>query len=173
MQVADMPTAVRACADESVLVFSGLFSVVSGADRIPDYRVPVAADVPGLGPLTPVWRAALRDAMPVVLGTTFAVDLRSTDYAGMWALTGPLRNQVLPVRVLSPRPKGPARVVSHFSKHGKGQLARALLERVAGGDPVTSVRDVQRTALALGWEVAVRRVVGGSPALDVVAPPLA
>ncbi len=171
LDAATMTCEVRREAERALLVFSGLFGVVAAGDAIPDHRVPVAAAVPGLGPLTPVWRTALRDAMPTVLGRGFAVDLRSTDYAAMWAPTGPLRNQVLQVRVLSPRSAGPPRVISHFSKHGKGVLARALLERLTAGGCVADVGDVEETAAQLGWTTEIRRVVGGSPALDVVAPP--
>lgn len=167
LDVESMDARVRAAAEESVLVLSGLLGIVRGADLVPDYRVPVSASVPGLGLLTPVWRAALRESMPAVLGTTYAVDLRSTDYAGMWTATGPVRHQVLAVRVLSRRPSGPPRVISHFSKHGKGVLARALLEADA---PARKVNDVRRVAEGLGWETVERRVQGGVPVLDVVLP---
>ncbi|RKS75710.1 hypothetical protein CLV35_2187 [Motilibacter peucedani] len=170
LDVPSMGPDVRGLAERSVLVFSGLFGIVRGSDLVPDYRVPVSATLPALGPLTPVWRAALRDAMPAVLRTSFAVDLRSTDYAGMWPPTGPLRHQVLGVRVLSPRPSGPPRVVSHFSKHGKGVLARALLEKAAAGAVPEDVDDVAAVATGLGWQVVQRRVTGGVPALDVVLP---
>ena len=170
LDIASADPAVRAVAEDSVLVFSGLLGIVRGSDLVPDYRVPVAATLPGLGTLTPVWRTALRDAMPAVLGTRFAVDLRSTDYSGMWAPTGPVRHQVLPVRVLSRRPSGPPRVVSHFSKHGKGVLVRALLESAATGREPRTATDVARVARDLGWETVQRRVTGGVPALDVVLP---
>lgn len=172
LDVPSMSSEVRRAAEDAVRIFSGLLGVVAGGDLVPDYRVPVSADVPPLGALTPVWRAALRAAMPTVLRTGFAVDLRSTDYAGMWAPTGPIRHQVLAVRVLSPRPSGPPRVVSHFSKHGKGVLARALLEAAVAGTPATGADDVAAVAEALGWGVVQRRVTGGVPALDVVLPAL-
>nr|WP_231135021.1 peroxide stress protein YaaA [Motilibacter deserti] len=161
----------RAAAEESVLVFSGLFGVVAGGDRVPAYRVPVASVLPELGALTPVWRAALREVLPVLVGKGFAVDLRSTDYAGMWAPTGPLRHQVLPVRLLTKRPSGPPRVVSYPSKHGKGLLARELVERAGKGAAAGSVDDVGEAAAALGWDVEVRYAQGSVPALDVIMPP--
>lgn len=169
LAVPTMPAAVRCVADSSIVIWSGLFGLLQGRDHIPDYRVPVAAELPRIGSLTPVWRTSVRPAIPALLGRDFAVDLRSTDYAGMWAPTGPLRTQVLPVRVLTARPGGP-RVISHRSKHGKGLLARALLERVAAGGKITDVSDVVSVIGALGWTHVVRRVVGGSAALDVVAP---
>jgi cytoplasmic iron level regulating protein YaaA (DUF328/UPF0246 family) len=167
---ATMTRAVRAVADECCLVFSGLLGLIRGGDAVPDHRVPVAATLPALGALTPVWRAALREAMPPLLGRTFAVDLRSTDYAAMWAPTGPVRHQVLAVRVLSRRPSGALRVVSHFSKQGKGRLARALLERAGVGQRVEGIEDVASVAAGLGWECTTRRGVGGVAALDVVLP---
>nr|WP_231127117.1 peroxide stress protein YaaA [Motilibacter aurantiacus] len=168
---ATLSAAGRAAAEESALVFSGLFGVVAGGDLVPAYRVPVASVLPELGALTPVWRAALREVMPVLVGKGFAVDLRSTDYAGMWAPTGPLRHQVLPVRLLTKRPSGPPRVVSYPSKHGKGLLARELVERLGKGAAVSSADDVGEAAAALGWDVETRRTQGSVPALDVVMPP--
>lgn len=170
LDVPSMSVEVRSAADASVLTFSGLFGVLRGGDLVPDYRVPVSVTLPATGLLTPLWRARLREAMPTLLGTGFAVDLRSTDYSGMWAPTGPLRHQVLAVRVLSHRPSGPPRVVSHFSKHGKGVLARALLERSSAGRPPSSADDVAQVATSLSWDVIQRRVTGGVPALDVVLP---
>ncbi|RZS90921.1 hypothetical protein EV189_0151 [Motilibacter rhizosphaerae] len=167
LDVASMTPAVRRRAEQGCLVLSGLLGIVRGSDRVPDYRVPVSAVLPDLGGLTPLWRAALRDTVPALLGRSFCVDLRSTDYAGMWPPTGPLRHQVLPVRVLSPRPKGEPRVISHFSKHGKGVLARALLEQATGARSADDVADVAR---GLGWGTALRHTQGGVPALDVVLP---
>ena len=170
LAVPTMSSTVRAAAEERVLVWSGLFGLLRGGDAVPDYRVPVAAVLPRLGALTPVWRSAIRTSVPAVLGREFAVDLRSTDYAAMWAPTGPLRNQVLPVRVLTARPDGVSRIVSHRSKHGKGELARALLEVSANGTRIDDVFDVAAVVEDMGWRSEVRRVVGGSPALDVIAP---
>lgn len=161
--------AQRRVAEESVLVFSGLWGVVAGGDRIPDYRVPAAADLPRLGPLTPLWRDALGDILPRLLADRLVIDLRSTDYAAMWA---PRRRDTdgdtVVVRVLADRPGG-AKVVSYHSKHAKGRLARALLEQRTRRARISTAGDVARVAATLGWTAHATRTRGGTR-LDLVDP---
>ena len=63
---------------------SGLWGVVRGGDLVPDYRVPASGTVPGFGGVSAHWRPSLRTAMPALVGDQPVLDLRSTDYRGMW-----------------------------------------------------------------------------------------
>jgi cytoplasmic iron level regulating protein YaaA (DUF328/UPF0246 family) len=126
----------------SVLIFSGLFGVLRADERIPPYRLPVSATRPPIGALTPFWRAALRGRLEEMLGRDdLIVDLRSSDYSAMWRPTGPVRERLVTVRVLSEQPDGRLAVISYPSKHGKGRLARALLATRAR---VTSTEQVAK-----------------------------
>jgi cytoplasmic iron level regulating protein YaaA (DUF328/UPF0246 family) len=173
LDVPGLSAAERAVAERSLVVFSGLFGLVRGGDAIPAYRVPAKAVVEGVGPLTPYWRSRLGATVAPLLGAQFAVDLRSTDYSALWSPTGPLRHQVLGVRVLAERRVGRkkvARTISFHSKHGKGLLTRALLAAAAAGREPASADDVAQVGAALGWRPELRTVTGGVPALDLVDP---
>jgi uncharacterized protein len=162
----------RQVALASLLVFSGAFGFVAGDEPVPVHRVPAAATVPGIGGLTPFWRAQLRDATPRLFSDGgLLVDLRSTDYAAMWQVTGPLRSQVTPVRVLVERKAGRRwvrRVVSHPSKHGKGLLARELVVAAAAGRPARSAEDVAAAGERLGFRAETRRTTGAQVAVDLI-----
>ena len=164
------PTARRR-ADEQVLVLSGLWGVVRGGDPVPDYRVPASGTVPGLGPVAAHWRAPLADVLPGLVGASPVLDLRSTDYAAIWRPTGPVRTQMLAVRVLAERGSGRDRTVGPVSYHAKwvkGRLARHLLS--SRRRPRT-VRDLVAAVEAAAAELDLRVEDRGTPAaptLDLV-----
>ena len=169
LDVPSLTPAQRRAAEASILVFSGLWGVVAARDPIPDYRVPAAGKVPGVGPLTPLWRDALRAELPRLLGDRLVVDLRSSDYAAMWTPQRGTGVPIVVVRVLARRPSG-AKVISYHSKHGKGRLARALLERLAQGCHVRTADDVARAAATLGWTARLVAGARGASRLDLVDP---
>ena len=119
LDVASLTPAARRRAEDLVLVSSGLWGVVRGGDLVPDYRVPASGTVPGLGGVTAHWRLPLAAAMPAVVGDHAVLDLRSTDYNGMWRPTGELAERVVAVRVLAQRGTGARRTTSVVSFHAK------------------------------------------------------
>jgi cytoplasmic iron level regulating protein YaaA (DUF328/UPF0246 family) len=135
-----LPAAAQRLAGRQVHVLSGLFGVVRGDDPVPDYRVPAAAALPGLGILATHWRRVLTPLMAQLLGDDLVIDLRSTDYAAMWR---PGRDhRLITVRAVSRLPSGGVGVISYNSKFAKGRLAAALVQRVAAGGAVASAADV-------------------------------
>ncbi|GAB3062012.1 peroxide stress protein YaaA [Micromonospora schwarzwaldensis] len=123
------PTAERA-ARRSVLISSGLWGAVRLADRVPPYRCPIGARLPGIGALSAYWRAALGPAVTAAAGRGPVLDLRSGAYAATWTPRGPVADRTVTVRVLHERlvDGAPSRsVVSHFNKATKGRLVRDLL----------------------------------------------
>lgn len=147
-------------AENSVLVFSGLWGVLRPADRIPYYRCSAGVKLPRVGSVTAVWRKALSGPLTELVGEHLVVDLRSTSYAGMWR-TGP---RTATVRVVHERMVGGVlkrSVVSHFNKATKGRLIRDLLR--CGAEPKTP-EEFADTLRDLGY-----RVEGGAAgAFDVV-----
>ena len=120
------PGAVRR-AEAAVIVTSGLWGVVRGADLVPDYRVPAGGRVPGLGGVAAHWRGPLADVLPSLVGDASVLDLRSTDYLAMWRPGPALRGRVLQVRVLADPGTGRAPSgVSYHAKWVKGLLVRHL-----------------------------------------------
>jgi cytoplasmic iron level regulating protein YaaA (DUF328/UPF0246 family) len=129
----------RAAAGATTIIFSGLFGFLTGDEPVPDYRVPAAATLPRIGIVGTSWRPILDRVLPALLTDELVVDLRSSDYLAMWR---PRSDRVIAVRMLSRRPDGTVSIVSHFSKFGKGRLARALLVRVAAGASIDSAQDI-------------------------------
>jgi hypothetical protein len=72
----------RRRAEESVLIFSGLWGVVRITDHIPPYRLSMGVNLPPLGGLATFWRPLITKALDRAPG--LVVDLRSATYAGAW-----------------------------------------------------------------------------------------
>ncbi|SCF28342.1 hypothetical protein GA0074695_5140 [Micromonospora viridifaciens] len=149
---ASLPPAAERLARRCVLVSSGLWGAVRLTDRIPPYRCPVGARLPGIGALSAYWRRALAPAMLAAAGDGPVLDLRSGAYAATWAPRGVVAERTVTVRVLHERDVDgvPTRsVVSHFNKATKGRLVRDLL--TAGVRPrnadalVGALRDLKYT----------------------------
>lgn len=145
LDVATLTAAARRHALAEVVVKSGLWGVVRGHDPVPDYRVPASGTVPGLGGVTPHWRAALAAQMPDLVGDEAVIDLRSGDYRAMWRPARGLRDQVVQVRVLAEKGSGAGRTVgpvSFHAKHVKGLVVRHLVSgRRRHTDPMQALAD--------------------------------
>jgi cytoplasmic iron level regulating protein YaaA (DUF328/UPF0246 family) len=138
LDLATLPPAALRAARRSVLISSGLWGAVRLGDRIPPYRCPIGARLPGVGALAAHWRAALAPALAAAAGAGPVLDLRSGAYAATWTPRGALADRTVTVRVLHERDVDgvPTRsVVSHFNKATKGRLVRDLL--LAGARPRT------------------------------------
>ncbi|PZG16812.1 peroxide stress protein YaaA [Micromonospora craterilacus] len=152
LDLATLPPAAQRAAGRQVLVSSGLWGAVRLTDRIPPYRCPIGARLPGTGALPAVWRRVLGPALTAAAGAGPVLDLRSGAYAAAWSPRGELAVRTVTVRVLHEREVDgvPVRtVVSHFNKATKGRLVRDLL--LAGARPrtadalVTALRDLKYT----------------------------
>ena len=155
----------RGRADDSILILSGLWGVVRGCERVPNYRLAASATLPGLGVMAGYWRPVLERVMPKLVGDGLVIDLRSSDYAAMWRPGPSLRERVVFVRVLSRRPGLDPAVISYPSKLGKGQLARALVSRPAPAVRVEDVIDAWRSSG--GWDAELH-TRSGTQHLDLI-----
>lgn len=127
---------------------SALFGAVRAGDPIPAYRLSGNSKLPGFGTLASVWRSELSDAIRAEADGGLIVDLRSGTYQQL----GPIKEAVI-ATVLTEKPDGTRSVVSHFNKHHKGLLARALTITRAEPSDVRGVAAVARKA-GLSVEVA-------------------
>jgi uncharacterized protein len=164
LAAATLSSAAKRRLGSRVAVTSSLFGLVRAADRIPAYRLSGDTVLPGLGPVTAVWRDALGPAVTAAMGDGLLVDLRSTMYAAFWRPPAELAGRVATVRVLH-EANGRRQVVSHFNKATKGRLVRGLLED--GANP-GSVRALVATLERLGWTVEVGAPGRSGIPIDVV-----
>lgn len=168
----------RTRARQHALVFSALFGATALGDRIPAYRLPITAKLPGMGGLAAWWRPRITPALDELSASTgVVVDCRSGGYAAQWK--APVETGVS-VDVFQMR-AGNRTVVSHFAKHTRGLVARILLE--AGGRMVRSPQSAAETVAQAGsgsgpladeghrWEVDLVPAAGKTPAkLQITLP---
>ncbi|WP_288831218.1 peroxide stress protein YaaA [uncultured Corynebacterium sp.] len=127
-------------------VGSALFGVVRATDMIPRYRLSGGSKLPTRSGTVPTMRARWGASISEVLSELgFVVDMRSGAYHSLGPVPG-----AATVRVET-EVDGVRKVVSHFNKQYKGELARAL----ACGPECTSVESVASVASAAGFAVEV------------------
>ncbi len=141
-----MTAAQKRKADAAVVVVSGLWGAVGFADRIPAYRLSMSVGLPGLGKLASYWKPHLTEAVAGHAQGHLLVDCRSSSYAAAWV---PDPERTVAVNVFTER-DGTRKVVSHFAKHTRGELARHLLTR-RGKAPETPAQLAK--AAAEQWHV--------------------
>ncbi|MRH92708.1 peroxide stress protein YaaA [Nocardia sp. SYP-A9097] len=135
--------AQRAKADARLAIGSALFGVVRAGDPIPAYRLSGGSKLPGMPTLQSLWKQVLPDALREETDGQLTVDLRSGTYQNLGRIPG-----AITAAVLTERPDGSRTVVSHFNKHHKGLLARALvLSRVEPTDINGLARVVEKFGL--------------------------
>jgi hypothetical protein len=117
--------AQRRKADASVLVISALWGALRFGDSVPAYRLSMGTALPDVGRLAPFWKARLGQTLASLAQGHLLVDCRSSTYAAAWA---PPPEQTVTVNVFT-EAGGVRKVVSHFAKHTRGELARHLLSR--------------------------------------------
>lgn len=146
----DAPS-LPASARGRLAVGSALFGVVGGLDMIPRYRLSGGSKLPrrdasgsGAGAegskltepaptMRARWGAAITDALA---DEPFVVDLRSGAYQQLGKVPG-----AVTVRV-----EKDGKVVSHFNKHYKGELARVLASAPVSAASAADVVDIARAA---------------------------
>jgi cytoplasmic iron level regulating protein YaaA (DUF328/UPF0246 family) len=162
-----LPAQARQRAEESVLIFSGLFGVLRPHDRIPAYRVSMDVSLPRMGGLARVWRAVLGPLIERAAGDGPIVDCRSSTYAAAWKAPGHVAERVLRIRVLQER-EGTRTVVTHLAKRTRGEVARALLTSPGDLETATDVVAALRRTFVI--EVGPP-AAGAGWMLDVIAQP--
>lgn len=127
----DLPTldpAARRRANSRIVIISALFGALRLTDRVPAYRLSMAVNLPGVGPLAAHWRQPLRESMDAVGGMGTIVDCRSSTYAAAWAPVAGSPQAHRWVQITVPG-------ATHRAKHTRGLVARTLCQSAA--DPRT------------------------------------
>lgn len=106
-------------ANRWLVVVSALFGAVHPKDRIPPYRLSMAVNLPGVGPLAGHWREPLDAELTDAAGRGLVVDCRSSTYAAAWQPSGDVARRWVHVRIPG---------ATHMAKHTRGLVTRHLLE---------------------------------------------
>lgn len=122
---ASLEEAARRRADESIIVISALWGAVRFGDRIPPYRLSMSVKLEPLGKLATWWKKRLAPVLDGAAGSQLIVDARSSTYAAAYK---PASGNTVAVNVFQLR-NGTPKVVSHFAKHTRGEVARFLVEQ--------------------------------------------
>ncbi|MBN4926285.1 peroxide stress protein YaaA [Hoyosella rhizosphaerae] len=158
LDIASMKISERGHAVERLAIGSALFGVVRADDQIPYYKFSATARIPGQPTLRALWRTVLSQELEQ-LDVGIVIDLRSGGYAAL----GPVEGAVT-ATVVTEREDGSRKVVSHFNKHHKGLLARAL--SLSKLEP-TDISDVASIAKRNGLHAEV----SGESELTIVTQP--
>lgn len=132
--------ATRSRAESRLWIGSALFGLLAATDPIPHYRLSAGTKIAGVGTLRSVWKPSLT-AATADWEKDLVVDLRSGGYQQLGPVPG-----AITVDVVTEYPDGTRKVVSHFSKHHKGLLARTLATSRAEIDDVAGLLRVARRA---------------------------
>ena len=124
LDLESLDTAARRRANRWLLTVSALFGVVRPSDPIVPYRLSMAVNLAGVGPLPGVWKPELSQVLPRAAGRGVIVDCRSSTYAAAWTPDGALAERWVQVRVPG---------ATHMAKHTRGLVARHLCQ--TGADP--------------------------------------
>ncbi|MDK8764336.1 peroxide stress protein YaaA [Corynebacterium minutissimum] len=128
-------------------VGDALFGLVHADDLIPHYRLSGGTKLGGRT-LKSRWGTAISDELRALAAEELVIDMRSGTYQQLGKL-----KEAATVRVESLQEDGSRKVVSHFNKHYKGQLARVL---ALHGSEVESIDDAARVAEAAGMSTELR-----------------
>lgn len=116
---AGLDAAAKRRANRWLVVVSALYGAVRPTDAIAPYRLSMAVNLPGVGPLASAWKPALTEVLPAAAGRGVVVDCRSSTYAAAWVPQGDLAQRWVQVRVPG---------ATHMAKHTRGLVARRLCE---------------------------------------------
>lgn len=139
-----LPPAAR----QHLAVGDALFGLLRADDLIPHYRLSGGTKLGGRT-LKSRWGTAITDELRALIDAgEFLIDMRSGTYQQLGKL-----KEASTVRVESVQEDGSRKVVSHFNKHYKGELARVLALQ---GENVSSLEDAARVAQEAGMSTELR-----------------
>lgn len=128
-------------------VGDALFGLVRADDLIPHYRLSGGTKLGGKT-LKSHWGTAISGELRALAAEELVIDMRSGTYQQLGKL-----KEAATVRVESVQEDGSRKVVSHFNKHYKGELARVL---ALHGSEVESIDNAARIAEAAGMSTELR-----------------
>ena len=117
-----LPATQRRRLDSSVVIFSGLWGLVMPRDPIPDYKLKMGANLPGLGKLSGWWRGAITEELERKAKDRTVWNLLPNEHAAAWQPAEYLTR--FTVRFLEPGRGGKLVAVAHRNKSLLGAFVR-------------------------------------------------
>lgn len=158
LDLASLDPAARRRANRWLVTVSALFGAVRPPDAIVPYRLSIAVNLPGIGPLASAWKPELAQVLPGAAGRGVVVDCRSSTYAAAWTPGGDLAERWVQVRVPG---------ATHMAKQTRGLVARHLC--TGGADPRTVPALAEVVGRRFDVELAEPRRAGQPWVLDATA----
>lgn len=84
MDFANLPTGAQRRLLENGIIFSGLFGLLRPDDLIPNYRLSMNAELPGVGPVSEYWHERMSPLLNKALGDRFVWDLLPAVNRSAW-----------------------------------------------------------------------------------------
>ncbi|MGV2855312.1 YaaA family protein [Glutamicibacter sp. AGC13] len=147
LDYANLDEAAQRRADESIIVVSALWGAVRFGDRIPPYRLSMSVKLEPLGKLATWWKKRLAPVLDAVAGDQLIVDARSSTYAAAYK---PANGNTVAVNVFQMR-NGVPKVVSHFAKHTRGEVAGFLVQQPVAPENPGELLELVQTK----WEASL------------------
>ncbi|MEI7886698.1 MAG: peroxide stress protein YaaA [Actinomycetes bacterium] len=126
IEIGSLAAAAQRRMDRSVLIFSGLWGLLTPRDLIPDYKLKMGASLPRLGKLSTWWRPLLSPQLAAHAQGRRVWNLLPIEHNAAW--TAPPQVPQISVKFFERRQDGSLVAVSHWNKFLKGALVRHLLE---------------------------------------------
>jgi cytoplasmic iron level regulating protein YaaA (DUF328/UPF0246 family) len=127
---ASLSAAHRKRAAEQLVIFSGLWGIVTPTDLVPDYKLKMGASLPPMGRLGTFWRPQITSALAPMVANRTVWDLLPNEHAAAWQPAPGAFAARISVRFLDDVAAGAGRklvTVSHWNKLLKGALVRHVL----------------------------------------------
>ena len=121
--------AAKQRANESLLITSSLFGLLTPPDLIPHYRLSGDVVLPKIGGIAKTWVGPI-DAALSSKNLDFIVDMRSGTYAKFWQPSSDLVEKTAVIKIMTRVGEGNTAkkiAISHNNKHTKGLIARDLV----------------------------------------------
>ncbi|MGZ4148649.1 MAG: YaaA family protein [Actinomycetota bacterium] len=131
LDAGSLSAAERRRLDASVVIFSGLWGLVTPSDPIPDYKLKMGARLGSLGVLSAWWRDDLTARLASLAAGRRVWNLLPNEHGAAWRPPATLPQWS--VRFLDRGPDGSLAAVSHQNKTLKGTLVRHLTAHPSAG----------------------------------------
>lgn len=139
--------------DETVVIFSGLFGLVTPNDLIPAYKLKMSAKLRASKASALHWRKPITNSLKKRVEGQVVWDLLPNEHSAAWEPSATGYKHRFTVKFLERKPDGQLKTVSHWSKALKGLLVRHIVANISEASEVESAKVLaQRFSHPEGYE---------------------